>query len=134
MLSKEQRIITRIQVIRDERVRASVISREDYTRLMLSIATFDTGRLFKKTPDGIDVPKSMSELSEDERRMIQGWDKNGMPVLIDKMQAMKQVASVNGLNTANRVEISVGGKLGQLLGGHAIPAEGEVIDEDYSYL
>lgn len=131
MLSNNERIVARIKAIRDERALNSSVSREEFTQFMMSIATFDTGRLFKKTPEGLDVPKSMSELSMEERRMIQGFDKNGMPVLIDKMQAAKQIANVNGLNASNKVEVSYkGGVLGRLLGGGAIVTPEDIANDN----
>lgn len=123
-LRKDERIQARVKFLLDERARESSVSREDATSLLVSIVKFDIGRLFKKGKDGVSVVKSLDEMTREERMYVQSFDKNGMPVILDKMQALNRILEINGLKTREEVKISVGGKLGQLLGGGAISKGG----------
>lgn len=126
-LRNSSEVDARIRAISDERAKACAISRETLTRKLWSIFTFNTGRLFQNK-DGVDVMKPLSEMTEEELQMIQSFDKNGNPVLVDKMQAVKLLADINGLKSQNTLEVKLGGRLGELLGGCATPTNYEVID------
>ena len=118
VLHSKDIIRSRISAIREERARQSAVSREVLTMKLASIASFDIGRLFKTTDDGLTMMKDLNEMTTEERSMIQSFDRNGNPVLIDKMQALKLLADVNGLKTQTKVEVKVGGMLGELVGNH----------------
>lgn len=116
------RITNRLAVIYEERRRTAVVTQKGMTEALSQIVAFDIGELFKEGENGEDVVKSLKEMTKDQRRMIKGFDKNGMPVLIDKEFAIKQIIKINGLEQMN-VNVQIGGKLGELLGGGAIPRQ-----------
>lgn len=133
-LRNSTEVDARIRAICDERAKASAVSRETLTRRLWKVFTFNMGRLYK-SEGGCDVLKPLSEMTEEELQMIQSFDKNGNPVLVDKMQAVKLLADINGLKSQNTLEIKLGGKLGELLGCRVLPTNDEVIeDAEYSEL
>lgn len=128
-LRNSTEVDARIRAICDERAKASAVSRETLTRRLWKVFTFNMGRLYK-SEGGCDVMKPLSEMTEEELQMIQSFDKNGNPVLVDKMQAVKLLADINGMKSQNTLEVKLGGRLGELLGGCATPTNYEVIDAE----
>lgn len=128
-LRNSTEVDARIRAICDERAKACAISREALTGKLWKVFTFNMGRLYKNE-GGCDVLKPLSEMTEEELEMIQSFDKQGNPVLVDKMQAVKLLADINGMKSQSTLEVKLGGRLGELLGGCATPTNYEVIDAE----
>lgn len=114
------RIVNRLAVINEERRKSSIVTQQGMTDRLTAIVDFDMGELFTTDENGIERMKSMSEMTPAQRKLIKGFDKNGMPVLIDKEFAINKIIKVNGLESV-QVSVHIGGKLGELLGGGARP-------------